>query len=82
VPFRDLRFLQQFEPAAAGADQHEFCRNGPLVAGSEILHRDAPPPVIGAVEVDDLVLVVQRKAGLRLQLVDQQMGAHREWRPW
>ena len=74
VPFGDLGFLQEFQPAAAGADEHELRRDGLLAAGIEILHRDAPAAVIEAVEVGDLVLVVDRKARLRLQLADQQVG--------
>src|ERR1700683_2336623 len=45
VCFRDPRFLQEFQPAAAGADEHELGRYGPRVFGLKVLHRDLPAAV-------------------------------------
>src|SRR5215831_7291609 len=66
VPFRNIGFLQQLQRAAAGADEYESCRYGPPVAGLDILHRDSPATSLEAFEVYDPVLVMDRKAWLRL----------------
>jgi hypothetical protein len=74
VPFRDFGFLQQFQRASTGANEYELRRNHLLFAGPDILYGHSPAPIFETLEVDDLVVVGNREARLRLQMVDQQMG--------
>jgi hypothetical protein len=72
--FRDFRLLQQRHGAAARSDEDEFGRHGRDAAVKDILDRDAPAPVVLAVEADDLPIIMNVEAGLIGQVLDQQMG--------
>src|SRR2546423_12775677 len=70
----DLRLLQQRQGAAARSDEDEFGRHGFDTAVKDVLDRDAPAPVVLAVEANDLPIIVNVEAGLIGQVSDQQMG--------
>src|SRR5258708_744785 len=67
-------FLQQWQRAAACADEYEFCLHRSLLAAIEIVNLNAPAPIFLADEVGDAVLVVYLAARLVDEMTDQMMS--------
>jgi hypothetical protein len=74
LPSGIFDFCNNSRGAAARSDEDEFDRHRCDTAVKDVLDRDAPAPVVLAVEANDLPTIVNVEAGLIGQVFDQQMG--------
>jgi hypothetical protein len=74
VRFRNPRFLQERQGAAAGAEKDEFCRGRCLRLVGRIDRFDAPAAPVLAVQSGDAARIVNGEAAERLQITDEIAG--------